>query len=85
MTHGEMMVKSGLLAPDVPGRVCPFVLVSRCTGTARTILVMPLPDHPHIVVAVVNFMCQSLLLPSTEVTLRGRDWLVATGLHCTYR
>ena len=35
MTHGEMMVKSGLLALDVPGKVCPFVLVSRCRNCSN--------------------------------------------------
>ena len=34
---GEMMVRSGLLAPDVPGMGCSFCFVPRCSGTALTI------------------------------------------------
>ena len=36
--HGEMMVKSGLLSPVVPGRGCSFVFVPKKSGTALTIL-----------------------------------------------
>ena len=37
-SSGEMMVRSGLLASDVPGRGCSFIIVPRCAGTALTIL-----------------------------------------------
>ena len=37
-SSGEMMVRSGLLAPDVPGRGCSFIFVPICSGTALTIL-----------------------------------------------
>ena len=33
---GDVMVRSGLLAPDVPGMGCSFCLVPKCSGTART-------------------------------------------------
>ena len=34
---GDMIVRSGRLAPDVPGMACSFILVPKCVGTARTI------------------------------------------------
>ena len=91
-SSGEMMVRSGLLAPRCPRKgglffeLCPHVLWD-CSHNPLQARVVPLTDQCQIMVTVVDNIGEGFRHPSTETALGGWDprrmwqraWTVHTG------
>ena len=83
----DIILRSGLLFPVVPGIACSLNFVPKLRGTARTILSrMALclsRTSPQVIVSVVQHLCEGFQHPSTQMTLGGGDLLVTSGLDCS--